>query len=66
MGQPIEITRTDLTSGELRARALKIGDAAVTALRNVSTTLIHPGSKFRLGLGLPRLSWAMSGVFFGT
>jgi hypothetical protein len=29
MGQPIEITRTDLTSGKLRARALKIGDAAV-------------------------------------
>jgi transposase len=29
MGQPIEITRTDLTSDELRARALKISDAAV-------------------------------------
>jgi len=29
MGRPIDITRTDLTSGELRARALKISDAAV-------------------------------------
>ena len=29
MGQPIEITRTDLTAAELRAAAVKIGDAAV-------------------------------------
>jgi transposase len=29
MGQPIDITRTDLTAGELRATAAKIGDAAV-------------------------------------
>ena len=29
MGQPLEITRTDLTAAELRTRAAKIGDAAV-------------------------------------
>lgn len=29
MGQPIEITRTDATSAELRAAAVKISDAAV-------------------------------------
>ena len=29
MGQPIEITRTDLTGVELRAAAVKIGDTAV-------------------------------------
>ena len=29
MGQPLEITRTDLTATELRARAVKIADAAV-------------------------------------
>jgi len=29
MGQPIDITRTDLTAAELRATAAKIGDAAL-------------------------------------
>jgi transposase len=29
MGQPVEITRTDLTAAELRAEAVKIGDPAM-------------------------------------
>ena len=42
MGQPIEITRTDLTATELRAAAAKFGDAAVVR-RLLAITLLLEG-----------------------